>query len=374
MVDFPLDEDKIDSFHRNVQSCLRKEGYIGRVTFTAFGHRVHSSRMMLESVHRDIMLLRLSNRFARLNYMLLTMIDYAAVCPKSNFMLIIKGMAEENVQVVPIIKEIQKKGCNVLLGVSDYDDYFDYPLEVQSSCTIWLWEKLLKGHGPVPFVSDDEDEDDDTSDDEGSSPKHAETVVYWDVEDYPVTDFVSFKEKMRAALVGAGYNGKVSIRAYGEKKPSAAAGITFVYEGSKRGRMHRMLVDMYLRAYDLETTSSAPENSMVITKNMMPAEDEHDTRFVYLLSLLNMRCYNVLVALPDDYKPEQMPFELNFTAWRWSDLLTGGCPLDGSLVERLRDDDRNNARVEPRVPQTQPKSDDIPIDCTCSLCVRSDLS
>ncbi|CAA7049445.1 unnamed protein product [Microthlaspi erraticum] len=177
---------------------------------------------------------------------------------------------------------------------------------------------------------------------------------------------------MRAALVGAGYNGKISIRAYGEKKPSAAAGITFVYEGSKRGRMHRMLVDMYLRA--LENSSNAPTNFMVITKNMMPAEDEHDTRFVDFLGDLNLRCYNVIVALPDDYKPEQMPFELNFTAWRWSDLLTGGCPLDGSLVERLRDNDRKNACLEPPVPQTQPKSEDIPIDCTCSLCVRSDLS
>ncbi|CAA7049446.1 unnamed protein product [Microthlaspi erraticum] len=170
MVDFPLDEDKIDSFYKNVKSCLRKQGYIGRVKVTAFGHRVHSSRMMLESVHSDIMLLRLSSRFARLNYMLMRMIDNAAFCPQSNFMLIIRGMAEEDVQVVPIIKEIKKRGCNVLLGVSDYDDYFDYPLEVQSSCTLWLWENLLKGHGPVPFVSDDEDED-DTSDDEGSSPK-----------------------------------------------------------------------------------------------------------------------------------------------------------------------------------------------------------
>lgn len=131
--------------------------------------------------------------------------------------------------------------------------------------------------------------------------------------------------------------------------------------------MHSMLVGMYLWA--LDNHSAAPTNLMVITKNMMPADDEDDTQFITLLGNLNFTCYNVLLALPDDYPLKKMPFELNFTAWRWSDLCAGGNPLDDSLVKSLRDDYKATLRnAIPQPPQSQSKV--IPMDCRCSLCVE----
>ncbi|CAA7037921.1 unnamed protein product [Microthlaspi erraticum] len=180
----------------------------------------------------------------------------------------------------------------------------------------------------------------------------SETVVYWDVVDFPVTDIDSFNENIRLALGNAGYHGKVTIRAYyGDKKPDESAGITFVSRASKRDRMHNMLLDMNLWA--LDNVSSAPTNLMVITK-MPDDDDEDETRFVIFLGDLNFECYNVLLALPDDYRPENMPFDLNFTSWRWSDLCAGGYPLEDSLVKSLRDEvDLRNENPQPPQPESQ---------------------
>ncbi|CAA7020333.1 unnamed protein product [Microthlaspi erraticum] len=172
----------------------------------------------------------------------------------------------------------------------------------------------------------------------------AETIVYWDVEDYfPVTGFVTFSERIRSALGKAGYHGKVSIRAYhggGDKKPpeeEEAEGITFVSRATKRGRMHSMLLDMQLFATD--NTSRAPTNLMVITKGLTWDKDEEETQLANCLTILNSECYNVLLAVPDDdYEDElkKMPFDLKYSAWLWKDLSAGGYPLDRGIIEACR--------------------------------------
>ncbi|VVB07796.1 unnamed protein product [Arabis nemorensis] len=162
---------------------------------------------------------------------------------------------------------------------------------------------------------------------------NAETGVYWDVEDFPVTDISRFCKKIRLALRRAGYHGKVSITAYGDKKESRYedAGITFVSRGSKRARNHRMLLDIHCWA--AENRTLAPTNLMVITKNIMRDEDDEDTQFVCSLEDLLCSSYNVLLAVPDDYQLEKIPFKLD-SVWLWSALLRGKSHLDESLIVR----------------------------------------
>ncbi|VVA90530.1 unnamed protein product [Arabis nemorensis] len=160
----------------------------------------------------------------------------------------------------------------------------------------------------------------------------AETGVFWDVEDFPVTDRVLFDQNIRLALANAGYYGKVSITAYGDKKREdeyKVAGITFVPGGSKRARMHRMLVDMHFWGV---ANRALLRNMMVLAKDIMPDEDVYQTQFEHYLQVMTMRCWNVVLAVPDDYQLERLPCQVNWTVWRWSDLLAGGHPLDDSLV------------------------------------------
>ncbi|VVB00282.1 unnamed protein product [Arabis nemorensis] len=180
---------------------------------------------------------------------------------------------------------------------------------------------------------------------------YTETAVYWDMKDFPVTDIVLFNQNIRLALADAGYLGKVSIRAYGDEKPDDEeyyknAEITFVSRGSKRARMHMMLVDMHFWVADNRDCSL--KNVMVIAKNIMPADDDDDMLFQANLGLMNARCYNILLAVPDDYQLRNMPFRCNYTVWHWSDLLAGGKPLDDSLVFRWYDQEPpRNIEAEP---------------------------
>uniref|UniRef100_A0A1J3G8G7 NYN domain-containing protein n=1 Tax=Noccaea caerulescens TaxID=107243 RepID=A0A1J3G8G7_NOCCA len=174
----------------------------------------------------------------------------------------------------------------------------------------------------------------------------AETVVYWDVEDFPVTDAVTFNENIRTALGNVGYRGNVSIRAYygGDNKPSRSdeiAGITFVSRASKRGRMHSMLLDMHLLA--LDNLSCAPTNLMAITKDLTWDEDEEETQFATRLMLLNSECYNVLLVVDGDLRGRltKMPHSLKYTAWCWEDISVyrpsyPTRPIHHSIVESFR--------------------------------------
>ncbi|CAA7032561.1 unnamed protein product [Microthlaspi erraticum] len=371
IVDFPLsDEGEIDLFYDNVHSALKKEGYRGEVYFKAFGN---PSQMVM---HDYILTLRLSgSRFVRLNHLLLEMLCLSRQSGKGNFMLIVKGMAEKDIELVRIIKEMQQRGFNVLLVVHAEEATDAYPPEFAR------WKDLLQEESSGTTIPEGEDGGKLTQTyekllmmllqvacnkwtrrllnlDWSSIVRHeeidAETVVYWDMEDFPVTDIVSFNENIRSALGNAGYHGQVSIRAYygDHKNPpdEELARFTFVSRGSKRGRMHSMLVDMYLLEPD--NRSFTPTNLMVITKDMTPADDEDDTGFVYHLQTKNYSCYNVLLAVPDDYQLEKMPFDLTFTAWLWSDLCAGGYPLDDSLVQAPR----------PPPPPPPPRN--------CSICVE----
>ncbi|CAA7037923.1 unnamed protein product [Microthlaspi erraticum] len=151
MADFPLPKDEIGSFYRNVESSVREEGYTSEVTIKAYGHREGSTPVDSDYIHQSIQLVRLHSKFVRVNHMLVEALSFARVFPQSNIMLIMKGMGEEGTEVVRIIKELQKRNCNVFLVVADYDEC---PLEVKPSCTVWLWESLLEGGFPLLSVSE----------------------------------------------------------------------------------------------------------------------------------------------------------------------------------------------------------------------------
>lgn len=106
-----------------------------------------------------------------------------------------------------------------------------------------------------------------------------------------------------------------------------------------------MLVDMHFWVAD--NRACAFKNVMVIAKNIMPVDDYDDLLFQANLGLMNARCYNVLLAVPDDYQLRNMPVECNYTVWHWSGLLAGGKPLDDSLVYRWYDQE---------LPQAEPCS------------------
>ncbi|VVB00283.1 unnamed protein product [Arabis nemorensis] len=144
---------------------------------------------------------------------------------------------------------------------------------------------------------------------------------------------------IRVALANAGYHGNVSITAYGDHKIKPEdeeyyknAGITFISKGSKRARMHRMLADMHL--WGADNRAHPLRNMMVLAKDIMPDDDGYQTLFEHYLEIMTMRCWNVALAVPDDYQLERMPDDVNWTVWRWDDLCVGGHSLDDSLLSR----------------------------------------
>uniref|UniRef100_A0A1J3J3Z6 NYN domain-containing protein n=1 Tax=Noccaea caerulescens TaxID=107243 RepID=A0A1J3J3Z6_NOCCA len=171
IVDFKVDEDEdeIDSFHTDLEFSLLREGHNGAMIIIAYGHAERSSLLGLESLHPHIQLKRQSTKFARLNRMLLDMVSCVHINRTENFMLIMKGMAEEDAEVVRVIKELQQRDRHVILVVDDSEELCAYPSEVLSSCTVWLWKDLLHGERPIrrPLnTSEDKDDDDDDDDDD----------------------------------------------------------------------------------------------------------------------------------------------------------------------------------------------------------------
>lgn len=88
-----------------------------------------------------------------------------------------------------------------------------------------------------------------------------------------------------------------------------------------------------MHCWAVDNRTYAPTNLMVITKNIMLDEDEEDTQFLYSLERLRASSYNVLLAVPDDYQLEKIPFTLD-SVWLWSGLGRGENSLDESLIVR----------------------------------------
>ncbi|KAG7560980.1 Regulator of chromosome condensation RCC1 [Arabidopsis thaliana x Arabidopsis arenosa] len=106
-----------------------------------------------------------------------------------------------------------------------------------------------------------------SDDDFTPDPTKAKTSVFWDVEDFPSPNGVSFYDIIKSAIEDEGYRGEVSIRAYGEKKREEYnlydGVVTFEPKRGKYGRLNKMLMDIALWSVDNPAPYFTPANLML---------------------------------------------------------------------------------------------------------------
>ncbi|CAH8353483.1 unnamed protein product [Eruca vesicaria subsp. sativa] len=164
----------------------------------------------------------------------------------------------------------------------------------------------------------------------------ANTVVFWDVTDFPIHTGRSYLETLTSVLGNNGYNGKLKITAYGEEKPDNL--------GDKYSRLCKMLLDIAVWGMDTSHLSFTPKNVMVLAENI-----EEDTCFVHVSKNLLTSANNCLWVLPDDYEDEKikrvkLPWAKLY--WKWQDLLAGKDPMSCEDVRALRLKAPSNSLVE----------------------------
>ncbi|CAH8358638.1 unnamed protein product [Eruca vesicaria subsp. sativa] len=154
----------------------------------------------------------------------------------------------------------------------------------------------------------------------------ANTVVFWDVTDFPIRTGCSYLETLRSVLGNNGYIGKLKITAYGAEKPdNLGHEVTFVLRRDKYSRLCKMLLDIAVWGMDTSHLSFTPKNVMVLAENI-----EEDTCFVHVSKNLLTSANNCLWVLPDDYEDEKIKrVKLPWAKfiWNWQDLLAGKDPM-----------------------------------------------
>ncbi|CAA7039898.1 unnamed protein product [Microthlaspi erraticum] len=175
---------------------------------------------------------------------------------------------------------------------------------------------------PIPFSMESEQDE----------PK---TGVFWDLEDFPIPDDLdpaTVLQNIKLALQKSGHHGDVFVWAYlpGGKtfskhsvKEYEDAGITTIStREDKHARLRRMILDFFLWSLDNEHHPPTGPNILVVTKDMV----DRETTFLRVLRLLEIRCYHVLWALPDDNTTESPSWVKS--SWHWRILLSGGDPIN----------------------------------------------
>ncbi|CAA7029566.1 unnamed protein product [Microthlaspi erraticum] len=162
------------------------------------------------------------------------------------------------------------------------------------------------------------------------------TSVFWDVDDFPVPDGRKIRDIVEDTLRNKGYTGEVSITAYGAKDPfspeeTAEARLTFVERIDKYWRLHKMFVDIAWWTTEAPRPCFTGSNVMVVAKNI-----KADTEFVsFLRGLYFGLGFNVLLVVPDDCEPEQVPLPRVRLIWYWKSFVQGGEPLPRAELEAL---------------------------------------
>lgn len=99
-----------------------------------------------------------------------------------------------------------------------------------------------------------------------------------------------------------------------------------------------MLVDIGWWSMETPEPHFNPANVVVVAKNI-----KEDTEFVYFLGDLNCSNFNVLLVVPDDCEPEELPLPSVNLAWYWKSFVQGGEPMPRTEFRALK------ARAKPRV-------------------------
>uniref|UniRef100_A0A1J3K2M4 NYN domain-containing protein n=1 Tax=Noccaea caerulescens TaxID=107243 RepID=A0A1J3K2M4_NOCCA len=161
----------------------------------------------------------------------------------------------------------------------------------------------------------------------------SDTRVFWDVEDFPVPEdreLKMFYDKVERALKMEGYDGELSIYAYGlEKTPQERvefheAEIWFVPEtGEKSARLNQILLDMI--DFARRHPNYQKKNLLLALKDI----PEETTELVSVMQGLIKKGYEVFLAVPDDLPESDLPPSTTATlVWRWKSLFDGDVPLD----------------------------------------------
>ncbi|CAH8363596.1 unnamed protein product, partial [Eruca vesicaria subsp. sativa] len=163
----------------------------------------------------------------------------------------------------------------------------------------------------------------------------ADTVVFWDVTDFPIHTGRSYIETLRSALVINGYTGRLKIKTYGEEKPNNLGDrVNFVRKRDKYARLNIMLLDISVWGVDLVRLPLIPRNVIVLAENIQAT-----TNFVTVSWNMRSAGTKCIWVLPDDYEDEKI-YHLGLPSahifWKWQDLLDGKKPMSEEDVRALR--------------------------------------
>ncbi|KAJ0246588.1 hypothetical protein HA466_0171020 [Hirschfeldia incana] len=166
----------------------------------------------------------------------------------------------------------------------------------------------------------------------------AKTGVFWDVEECPIPEDLdpeSVYQNIRSALANKGYNGEVTIKAFGDRNQIPgyyeSAGIEIFPKGDK----HERFIDMMI-SFTRWVMDNKPElsNVLVISRNGM--------EFASALASDKKLGHNVFFANPlhgpriCECRYEFKSYELTTEIWVWETLAAGGDPLAKAKVEQRR--------------------------------------
>lgn len=136
------------------------EGYVGELSIYAYG-KEKTPQERVDFHEAEIWFVpQTGEKCARLNQILLDMIDFARRHPnaqETNLLLASKDIPEETTELVSVMQGLTKKGYQVFLVVPDDLPESDLPPSTTASL-VWTWKSLFDGDVPLE-AGEDEDED-----------------------------------------------------------------------------------------------------------------------------------------------------------------------------------------------------------------------
>uniref|UniRef100_A0A1J3H1U0 NYN domain-containing protein n=1 Tax=Noccaea caerulescens TaxID=107243 RepID=A0A1J3H1U0_NOCCA len=160
--DFPVPEDrKLKMLYDKVEGALKNEGYVGELSIYAYG-KEKTPQERVEFHEAEIWFVpETGEKSARLNQILLDMIDFARRHPnaqETNLLLASKDIPEETTELVSVMQGLIQKGYQVFLAVPHDLPESDLPPSTTASL-VWSWKSLFDGDYPLEAGSDSDDDE-----------------------------------------------------------------------------------------------------------------------------------------------------------------------------------------------------------------------
>ncbi|KFK34822.1 hypothetical protein AALP_AA5G197500 [Arabis alpina] len=289
--------------HQNIKSALKKNGYEGQVSISAYSDQYGSLQDIV--FYFEQFGITLQNKVVKnanpddseeVDQMLVDILLWALDNPAPSNLLIISKVIPEETELLTLLRALESKDYNILFAQNEEAASADVlsksirnPID-QSGAT--------RG---VPNNANKEKE-----------CHEATTSVFWNMEQFPFPgcfDPLEFLELIKTSLATHGHDGKVSISAYCDKDRSlgnlSSTDIRFVPAGNISAISKQMFKDILFCALQNQKAS----NVMVITKTI-------PDNFYNVMLALDEREINVLFAdAPGGYAK---------SVWLWPILAGGG--------------------------------------------------